>query len=207
VNVGSMSLFSFAVFVVATFGLAVVGRNASTPVLIAYLLLWIGSFAYAMYLWIAVIRYGDRRLLRRGVKGSAEVLSVKATSWSMSAGEYYGFGAPTVMKYRLAVSVPGKDRYETTLYICARLATGETLPVCVSPLNPARVTVDLAQHAAARSASAPGPAGAVHTHRRIAMPSGVDVADELTKLADLRDRGALSDSEFEARKAKLLQGD
>jgi hypothetical protein len=32
----------------------------------------------------------------------------------------------------------------------------------------------------------------------------VDVADQLTKLADLRDRGALTDAEFEAQKAKLL---
>ena len=32
------------------------------------------------------------------------------------------------------------------------------------------------------------------------------VADELGKLADLRDRGALSDEEFEAQKSKLLAG-
>ena len=31
-----------------------------------------------------------------------------------------------------------------------------------------------------------------------------DVADQLTKLADLRDRGVLTDDEFEAQKAKLL---
>ena len=31
-----------------------------------------------------------------------------------------------------------------------------------------------------------------------------DVADELTKLADLRDRGVLTEAEFEAQKAKLL---
>jgi len=31
-----------------------------------------------------------------------------------------------------------------------------------------------------------------------------DVADELSKLADLRDRGALTDAEFEAQKARLL---
>ena len=31
-----------------------------------------------------------------------------------------------------------------------------------------------------------------------------DVADQLTKLADLRDRGVLSDAEFEAQKAKVL---
>ena len=32
-----------------------------------------------------------------------------------------------------------------------------------------------------------------------------DVADELTKLADLRDRGVLTDAEFAAQKAKLLE--
>jgi hypothetical protein len=32
----------------------------------------------------------------------------------------------------------------------------------------------------------------------------LDVADELTKLANLRDRGVLTDAEFEAQKAKLL---
>jgi hypothetical protein len=34
--------------------------------------------------------------------------------------------------------------------------------------------------------------------------AGPDVADELTKLADLRDRGVLSAAEFEVQKAKLL---
>jgi hypothetical protein len=32
------------------------------------------------------------------------------------------------------------------------------------------------------------------------------VADQLTKLADLKDRGVLTDAEFEAQKAKLLAG-
>lgn len=32
----------------------------------------------------------------------------------------------------------------------------------------------------------------------------VNVADELTKLADLRDRGILTDQEFSAQKVKLL---
>ena len=33
---------------------------------------------------------------------------------------------------------------------------------------------------------------------------GVDVADQLQKLADLRDQGVLTDEEFEAQKAKIL---
>jgi Short C-terminal domain len=35
----------------------------------------------------------------------------------------------------------------------------------------------------------------------------VDVADELTKLVDLRKAGALTDAEFQAQKAKLLARD
>jgi hypothetical protein len=42
-------------------------------------------------------------------------------------------------------------------------------------------------------------------------PSGAatakrDVVEQLIKLADLRDRGALTDAEFQAEKAKLLEG-
>jgi Short C-terminal domain len=37
-----------------------------------------------------------------------------------------------------------------------------------------------------------------------AQPQHVDVIDELTKAADLHDKGALTDAEFEALKKKLL---
>src|SRR5262249_42167202 len=39
-----------------------------------------------------------------------------------------------------------------------------------------------------------------------ASSGGVAVADELAKLAALRDRGILSDAEFETQKARLLGG-
>jgi hypothetical protein len=38
------------------------------------------------------------------------------------------------------------------------------------------------------------------------MPPAVDVADQLRKLADLRNEGLLSDAESETQKAKLLGG-
>lgn len=206
-----MSVVSFGVFLTCTIGLSVVARHQSGAVLGAYLALWILSFVYAMYLWIAVIRYGDRRLLKRGVKGTAEVLSAKETSWQMAAGEYYGIGAPNVWKYRLNVSLPGKEPYATTLYICAHLREGEAVPIVASRLNPKRVTVDVAAHASARAAADAVP-GSTKLRRRlpvtlIRQPAAApvpDVADELTKLADLRDRGALTDAEFEAQEANLL---
>ncbi|MET0145690.1 MAG: SHOCT domain-containing protein [Ilumatobacteraceae bacterium] len=40
--------------------------------------------------------------------------------------------------------------------------------------------------------------------RQAAAPSGAGAADELTKLADLRDKGVISAEEFEQQKAKLL---
>jgi hypothetical protein len=48
------------------------------------------------------------------------------------------------------------------------------------------------------------PEGASSPQSSSAATSARDVADELKKLADLRDRGALTDAEFEQEKAKLL---
>ena len=40
-----------------------------------------------------------------------------------------------------------------------------------------------------------------------ASPPASDTVDQLTKLADLHDRGALTDAEFSAMKAKILGSD
>jgi hypothetical protein len=212
-NVGRMSMVSFAVFLVGIVGLFAVVASGSPVVLVPFIIVWLGSFAYAMYLWVAVMRYGDRRLVKRGSQGTAQVLSAKETSWAMSAGDYEGIGAPTVWKYGLQVSVSGKDPYPTTLYICAHLRSGDTVPVYVSPHNAKRVTVDLKQLAAASDAELRSIGTRHHSSRRVVAPDSeppqapaatIDVADELAKLADLKDRGVLSDAEFASQKAKLL---
>ena len=107
-NVGRMSMVSFAVFLVGIVGLFAVVASGSPVVLVPFIIVWLGSFADAMYLWVAVMRYGDWRLVKRGSQGTAQVLSAKETSWAMSAGEYEGIGAPTVWKYGLQVSVSGE---------------------------------------------------------------------------------------------------
>ena len=108
-NVGRMSLIAFVVFV-GIAGLAVVATSGGPAVLVPYVVVWLASFAYAMYLWIAVMRYGDRRLVKRGTQGTAKVLTVKETSWAMSSGEYEGIGAPSVWKYGLQVKCPARIR-------------------------------------------------------------------------------------------------
>jgi hypothetical protein len=60
------------------------------------------------------------------------------------------------------------------------------------------------------NSGADSPSGPTVTHwgatsgQPPATPPTPDLADQLTKLADLRDRGVLSQPEFEAQKAKLL---
>jgi Short C-terminal domain/Bacterial PH domain len=54
-----------------------------------------------------------------------------------------------------------------------------------------------AQVAAAQAAATPAPVEA-------AAPSSADSADALAKLADLRDRGAITEAEYEAKKTEIL---
>lgn len=46
---------------------------------------------------------------------------------------------------------------------------------------------------------------AAEARKGLGRPGGPSLADELAKLADLRDRGVLNDEEFQARKRKLLE--
>ena len=181
------------------------------------------AFIYGMYLSMAVIRNGDKRLAKNGVPGTALVLSAQQTNTIVQEGEF-GWEAPYVWKYGLEVTVPGWQPYKTMLYICAQLTAGETIPVRVARFNRKRVTIDREAYNAqynARMASAEDGSGeradygavAASAERlaallRSASPAttGPDVADELTKLASLRDKGILTDAEFAAQKAKLLAG-
>jgi hypothetical protein len=107
--------------------------------------LWWGPFVYAMYLSLAVIRNGDRRLLKRGIAGTAEVLSAKATNTVIQEGEF-AWQAPRVYKYGLRVSIPGRRPYDTSCSICvAGIRTGSTVNVAVSRHNRKRVTIDVGQ--------------------------------------------------------------
>lgn len=107
-----------------------------------------GPFAYAMYLSIAVMRNGDRRLLRRGIAGTAEVLSAQATATIIREGE--SAWEARVCKYRLRVNVqgaePGAEPYETDYSICAAgIRQGSVVNVAVSRHNRKRVTMDVGQ--------------------------------------------------------------
>ena len=164
-TVGKISAWCWTVFVVMSVGFIFACFGISTitalPVAIRAVLMglvigvvWWGPFVYAMYLSMAVMRNGDRRLLKRGIAGTAKVLTAKATNTVIQNGEF-AWQAPRVWKYRLLITVPGRAPYETDCSICvADLPTGQDVRVAVSPHNHKRVTIDVGQGAKGQ----PGPA-------------------------------------------------
>jgi hypothetical protein len=166
-----MSSISFAIFIAGTVGLTEIFGHHRSPVVVAvFVAVWVLSFVYAMYVWLAGMRYGDPFLVKRGVKGTAQVLSAKETSVQMAAGEYYGIGAPNVWKYGPEVSLPGKDPYKTILYICARLHVGATVPVAASQLNRKRSrSTGLSMHALEHAG--PIPPRLIERRQRIPLQS------------------------------------
>jgi hypothetical protein len=190
--------------------------------IVTVIVVWWGPFVYAMYLSIAVMRNGDRRLLRRGIAGTAEVLSAKATNTVIAEGEA-DWQAPRVYKYGLRVSVPGRPPYETSCSICAAgIREGSVVNVAVSRHNRKRVTIDVGQgskHRADGYRAAPGagpaaqrfPAADTRAVRDMG-PAWQDFSPSrdnqrmaaLAQLGQLRNQGVLTDAEFAAQKARIL---
>jgi len=189
---------------------------------VTVIVVWWGPFVYAMYLSIAVMRNGDRRLLRRGIAGTAEVLSAKATNTVISEGEF-DWQAPRVYKYGLRVRVPGRQPYETSCSICAAgIREGSVVNVAVSPYNRKRVTIDVGQASKnGAGGSRPAPSAGAAAQRFPAAdarairdmgpvwPEFSPSRDNqrmaaLAQLGQLRNQGVLTDAEFAAEKARIL---
>jgi hypothetical protein len=181
--------------------------------------LWWGPFGYAMYLALAVMRNGDRRLLKRGIHGTAVVLSAKRTRTVIQEGEF-AWEAPRVWKYRLRVTIPGRAPYETDCSICVpNLSEGTVVNIAAAPHNHRRVTIDVGQDVKDGPRvprPVPGQAPAMVVPAGVAAvttswnPAASETASDaqriglLTQLGQLHRQGILTDSEFAAQKAQLL---
>ena len=165
-TVGKISGLCWTVFVVMSIGFlplaygilqlhAIPTGPRVALMLAAVIALWWGPFGYAMYLALAVMRNGDRRTLRRGIRGTAEVLTAKATNTVIQEGEF-AWDAPRVYKYRLRVTLPGRTPYETSCSICASgIRPGSVVEVAVGRHNRKRVTIDVGQGGARGQAQSP----------------------------------------------------
>jgi hypothetical protein len=144
-SVGRMYHLSWILSGVGFLGLTVLGGAlGSVPIFLFGLVLAVCAFVYAMYLSIVVIRNGDRRLLKHGIRGKAKVLKAHETNTVMQEGEF-AWNAPYMWKYTLQVTLPAKEPYETNCNICALLNVGDEVDVAAAPHNHKRVTIDVGQ--------------------------------------------------------------
>jgi hypothetical protein len=235
--VGKISAACWVVFVIMSVAFLPIGfgimhihalpeTTRAVLAVLVVLVLWWGPFAYAMYLSLAVMRNGDRRQLKRGVHGTAEVLSVKRTNTVIQEGEF-AWEAPRVYKYRLRVHIPGKAPYETDCAICATgIRQGQTVNVAVSPHNKHRVTIDVGQDtkggsrrprpvAGDSAAAQVFPASAVAQNFPVSAvdfsmtqsqqgASETERLSQLAQLGQLHRQGVLTDAEFAAQKSQIL---
>jgi hypothetical protein len=236
-TVGKISAACWALFVVMCLGFlplalgiseisALPGGVRAGLIIVVVGGLWWGPFAYAMYIGQSVIRNGDQRLLKRGIAGTAEVLSAKSTHEVIQSGEF-AWEAPRVRKYSLRVTIPGRPPYETDCRICAGgFRQGATVKVAVSPHNRKRVTIDVSQgsQGGVSASGVPVPdisgmaretfsGGSFHAGSPVAAGPGFHPGasspeaqrlSELAQLSRLHQDGTLTNDEFAAQKARIL---
>jgi hypothetical protein len=144
------------------------------------------------------------QLLAEGISGEGVIVAhgtpARGAQW---------FNMDIDMEIHVSGRAPYRVNNQYMVPAGATIGAGVRLPVRVDPNDQAKVAIDWdsADKAPARgevrpagdSAAAPAPAPAAGSG------SGDTVAD-LERLAKLRDSGALTDSEFEQQKAKLLGG-
>jgi len=163
-----------------------------------------------------------------GKTARATVLTAKdgvAMQYSGIHNNNGGFGGTDITRhhYTLRVEPEGEEPFEAKIVIRAdklggpamawRLSPGATAAVLYDPDDHRKVAFDVAALQAAnqgRRHSIVELAAAAAAAEQLSVPPVKSVSDpgseidQLKELADLRDRGALTDAEFEAEKSKLL---
>jgi hypothetical protein len=184
-------------------------------------------FLYAMYVFYFDVTRGDKHLQKRGIRGTAVVLRATQTRTQAQTGQA-NFQAPFIWKYRLKVSLPGKEPYEAVCSVArGDISQGSTVDIAVSRFNrrsiamlpgrPAqKVEFRNGQGPVVFSTSTPGgqnPAEAFQSVFRAAGASGVHIQGPdpeashlaaLAKLGELHSQGVLTDAEFATEKARLI---
>jgi len=159
-----------------------------------WFLLLCAAVAIAAAFWIGQSTGSARSLQQQGIRATGVVLEVLKPWMNVVINNVY-------IRRRLRLRIlrqDGSPAYEGILkglFMLGEIpSVGDHLALRVDPANPQHFDYDNASTATAQAASA------------AATDSGDPrLSDELTRLADLRDRGALTDSEFAAAKKKLLR--
>jgi hypothetical protein len=164
--------------VLTTPGVQTGARIASVALFVLFIGLWWAPFGYALYLSIKVAETNDRRLLRRGVRGTAVVLARTSTNETTRNNDHNFY------VYRLEVSLPGRATYQTSVKLSGQLhGRGGAVAVYASPRNRKRVTIDPASSASLKAPVAHSGSSSPGIRSRVVM----DAAESEAKKAGFRD--------------------
>ncbi|WP_370102997.1 SHOCT domain-containing protein [Streptacidiphilus sp. MAP12-20] len=185
--------------------------------------LWWGSFGYGMYLIQAGMGGGDRRLLKRGRRGTAVVLKATATGTTIGGQPDFGYFGRRVYRYQLRVCPPEGRPYETYCSVAAGgLSEGQSVKVAIARHNRKRVMIDLGQDKKTpkgKKVQPEVPRQAMYAHSKPTVQDAVpprhlnpnasseahDRLRQLKELGQLHQEGVLTDEEFSAEKARILK--
>ncbi len=143
-----------------------------------------------------------QRVGATGVPGSARLLSVTDTGGTMNEHP--------ICEIQLEVTVPGHAPYTTVLrqpvprMQAPLLQPGGTVAVKVDPNDPTTVVMDWEGQGVRTAGIAAQMQAAGLASATAAQPSQDPVA-RLERLQGLKDKGLLTDSEFDAQKARILE--
>ena len=165
------------------------------PVSPLFALLWL-PITFALAGWIAIVARRAESLQQHGIRAAGVVLEVLKPWMNVVINNVY-----IRRKVRLRIDrEDGAPAYEGILkglFMIGEIpSAGDRIPLLVDPANPQRF--DYGKETVPASIAPVRPTVPSATGRG-------DIADELARLADLRDRGALTDSEFITAKKKLLR--
>jgi hypothetical protein len=161
------------------------------------------------------------RLTENGKRADAEVLEAKERPWvTRKAG---AIGAPGTFRLKLRVSPPDEPAFTAEITdqwsALGEPRAGMRVPVLYDPAHHSKLVLDkhpgkysLIEYGGPKLSLDDDPDLAmlreIERAEAQAAPAPADPAqarlDRLTQIADLRDRGVLSDEEFAAEKAKIL---
>jgi hypothetical protein len=160
------------------------------------LLLFWYAVAIGLACWIALAARRGQSFQQHGIRATGVVLEVLKPRMNVVINNVY-------IKRKVRVRIEREDgapAYEGVLnglFMLGEIPSpGDRIPLLVDPDQPQRVEYD--KNAGAKGSAPIRPAAPHATVRG-------NIADELGKLARLRDRGALTASEFDAAKKKLLR--
>jgi|GEM_PF-973263 len=165
------------------------------PLNLLYAPLWL-AIAVGMIVWIAVDARWDASMQESGIRGVGVVLEVFRPWMNVVINRVY-----IKRKLRLRIerndgAAPYEVLYKGLFMIGNIPSPGDRIPLLIDPANPKRFEYN----AGGTKASSTSPHDSSSSSQRKRS-----VADELAKLADLHDRGALSDAQFEAAKNKVFR--